>query len=54
MKTKVKKIKSSNDLNERLRGVGTFRITGPSELTGKRVTVNFEGTRVEAEKVRLK
>lgn len=53
MKTKIKKIKSSNDLTERLNGIGTFRITGPCPKTGKRVTVEFVGTRQQAEKVVL-
>lgn len=54
MKTKIKKVKSSKDFNERLKGVGTWRITGPSKLTGKRVNIEFVGTREEAEKVELK
>lgn len=54
MKTKIKKIKSSKDFNERLRGVATWRITGPSVRTGERVNLEFVGTRAEAEKVELK
>jgi hypothetical protein len=51
VKTKIKKIKSSSDFTERLNGVGTFRITGPSAKDGKRITINFNGTRAQAEKV---
>lgn len=54
MKTKIVKIKSAKDITERLAGLGTFRITGPSVSTGKRVTIEFEGTREEAERVELK
>jgi hypothetical protein len=54
MKTKIKKLKSSKDFNERLCGIATWRITGPSVLTGKRVNVEFVGTRAQAEKVELK
>lgn len=54
MKTKIKKVKSSKDFSERLAGVGTWRITGPSKSTGKRVNIEFVGTREQAEKVELK
>lgn len=54
MKRKVVKVKSSKDLTKRISGVGTFRVTGPSIETGKRVTVIIEGTREEAEQVVLK
>lgn len=54
MKTKIVKVKSAKNLSDRIRGVGVFRITGPSELNDKRVTVFFEGTRQEAEKVILR
>lgn len=54
MKTKVVKVKSSKDLTKRVNREGTFRITGPSKVTGKRVTIFFEGTREQAEKVELK
>lgn len=53
MKTKIVKVKSSKDLTKRVNGEATFRITGPSKATGKRVTVFFEGTREQAEKVEL-
>lgn len=53
MKTKIKKVKSSKDFSERLAGVGTWRITGPSKSTGKRVNIEFVGTREQAEKVVL-
>lgn len=54
VKTKIKKVKSSKDFSERLAGVGTWRITGPSKSTGKRVNIEFVGTREQAEKVELK
>lgn len=54
MKTKIVKVKSAKKMEDRLAGKGTFRITGPSKRTGKRVTVEFEGTREEAEMVELK
>lgn len=54
MKTKIIKVKSAKNITERLAGKGTFRITGPSKRTGERVTIEFEGTREEAEKVELK
>lgn len=54
MKTKIVKIKSAKDIHDRLSGIGTFRITGPSRRTGKRVTITFEGTREEAEQIELK
>lgn len=53
VKTKIKKVKSSKDFSERLAGVGTWRITGPSKSTGKRVNIEFVGTREQAEKVVL-
>jgi hypothetical protein len=49
MKIKIKKIKSSADLTERLYGVGIFRLTGPCLRTGERRVLKFEGTRPEAE-----
>lgn len=52
MKRKIVKVKSAKLLTDRLRGVGTFRVTGPSE-SGERVTVLFTGTRQQAEKVKL-
>jgi len=54
MKRKVIKVKSAKDINDRLDGKGTFRVTGPSAITGERVTVIIEGTRKEAEQVVLK
>ena len=54
MKRKVVKVKSAKDLTKRIHGIGTFRVTGPSAETGKRVTVHVEGTREEAEQVVLK
>lgn len=54
MKKKITKIKSAKNFQDRLNGVGVFRITGPSLKTGKRVTVEFEGTRKQAEEVILK
>lgn len=54
MKRKVIKVKSAKDLKDRLDGKGTFRITGPSSVTGERVTVTIEGTRKEAEQAVLK
>lgn len=49
MKTKVKKIKSATLLQDRLKGLGTWRITRPCKATGKRLTYEFYGTRAEAE-----
>ena len=54
MKTKIVKVKPAKNVTDRLAGKGIFRITGPSVETGKRVTIEFEGTRAEAEKVTLK
>jgi len=54
VKTKIIKVKSAKNITERLAGKGTFRITGPSKRTGERVSIEFEGTREEAEKVELK
>lgn len=51
MKRKTKRIKGPNHLG---RGLPTYRITGPSVVTGKRVTVEFKGTLEQAEKVELK
>lgn len=53
MKLKIKKVRSAKLLEDRLKGIGFFRITGPSKKTGKRVTIIFEGTRQQAEKVEL-
>lgn len=53
MKKKITKIKSSKNLTERLNGIATWRITGPSVLTSERVNVEFFGTRKEAEQVVL-
>lgn len=54
MKRKVVKVRNVKDLNKKLAGEAVFRITGPSVKTGERVTVEFTGTREEAEKVELK
>lgn len=53
MKTKIKKVSSAKGITQRMEGIGTFRVTGPCEITGERVTIEFTGTREEAEKVRL-
>lgn len=49
MKIKIKKIRSSKDLNERIAGIGTFRITGPDPFSGERVSIEYTGTREGAE-----
>ena len=54
MKKKVTKIKSDPDITKRVQGYGTFRITGPSAATSKRATVEFYGTRKQAEKYIIK
>lgn len=54
MKKKVTKIKSDPDLVKHMQGYGTFRITGPSTVTGERVTKEFYGLRTQAEKYILK
>lgn len=54
MKKKIVRLRGAKCIKERLSGVCLFRITGPSATTGKRVTIEFEGTREDAEKVELK
>lgn len=53
MKRKITKLKSKN-FEQKLKGVNTFRITGPCVISGRRVTVEFVGTREEAEALTLK
>lgn len=53
MKKKVIKIKSAKNMRERLAGLGTFRVTGPCKNTGNRVTVEFVGTREQADALEL-
>lgn len=37
MKTKIKKIKSAKNINDRISGVGDFQATFPHPVTGERV-----------------
>lgn len=53
MKRKIKKIGAVHNIEERLRGIAVFRITGPAKDTGNRVTVTKTCTRQEAEEVIL-
>lgn len=53
MRRKIKRVKPAKDFSARLRGFGTYRITGPSIVTGKRVTVEIYGNKEDAEKVIL-
>lgn len=53
MKRKVVKVRNVKDLNKKLAGEAVFRITGPSVKTGERVTVEFTGTRKQAEQLEL-
>ena len=53
MKTKITKIKNVKTIRERMAGIAYWRITGPSVRTGKRVSLQFVGTREQAEKVEL-
>lgn len=54
MKRKIVRVRHAKRIEDRVAGIAVFRITGPSALTGKRASVEFEGTREEAEKVELK
>ncbi len=53
MKKKVKKIESAKNISDRISGIGTFRITGPHPETGERLTVEYYGTREQAENIDL-
>lgn len=53
MKSKITKIKNVKTIRERMAGIAVWRITGPSTRTGGRVTVQFIGTRAQAEQVEL-
>lgn len=48
MKRKITKVSNVKDLQARLAGVAVWRVTGPNKF-GERITVNFTGTRAEAE-----
>ena len=54
MKKKIKKLKPAKCISDRINGIATWRITGPSKDTGERVTVEFFGTREQAEQVELR
>ena len=49
MKTKITKIKNVKSIADRLKGIAVWRVTGPSRYNGGRATVQFVGTRNEAE-----
>lgn len=53
MKRKVTKIKSHSKMLKRLAGYGTFRVTGPCAHANQRVSIEFMGTREQAETVLL-
>ena len=53
MKRKVTRIKRASTLEQKLNGVHVFRVSGPCALTGAKVTVEFTGTRAQAETVKL-
>lgn len=52
MKRKITKINNVKDMQSRLAGVAVWRVTGPDQ-NGQRVTVEFTGTRQQAESVEL-
>lgn len=54
MKRKVTRIGNTKDILERLKGIAVFRVTGPCELNGNKVTIEFTGTRLQAERVPLR
>lgn len=53
MKRKVTRIGRCKEIKDRVSGKALFRVTGPCINTGKRVNVEIEGTRQEADAVVL-
>ena len=53
MKRKITRIKAASTLNQKLLGLYVFRITGPCVVTGRKVTLEFTGTREQAENAPL-
>lgn len=54
MKRKVTRIGNTKDMTERLKGIAVFRVCGPCCATGEKVTIEFTGTRLQAERVELR
>ena len=49
MKTKIVKVRSAKTIQDKIAGIGLFRLTGPSP-TGDRVVVEIMATREQVEK----
>lgn len=54
MKRKVKKVKAVKEIKLRIAGFAYWRITGPSSIDGKRVSVVHYGKREDMDEVILK
>lgn len=54
MKRKVTKLRNCKNIFDRMAGCAVWRVTGPCAVTKKRVTVEFTGTRLEAENIDLR
>ena len=54
MKRKVTKVKNCKTIDARSSTQAIWRITGPCVVTKARVTIEFTGTREEAERVQLR
>jgi len=52
MKRKITKVQNAKDMQARLAGIALWRVTGPDKF-GKRVTIEFMGTREAAERLEL-
>lgn len=51
MKRKIKKIESAKNIGDRISGIGLFRITGPHPEKNERLSIEFYGTRQQAEEL---
>ena len=54
MKRKVTKARNCKDIHDRMAGRAVWRVTGPCGVTQRRVTVEFTGTRAEADRLQLR
>lgn len=54
MKKKVTRLKTVKCLADRIAGIAVWRITGPDVTTHERVTIEFTGTRAQAEQIELR
>lgn len=54
MKKKVTRLRTVKSLADRIAGIAVWRITGPDVTTNERVSIEFTGTRAEAEQVQLR